>query len=582
MTTVREIRALSLRVLFLASFILLLFVGIIGRYFHLMVMRHDEFLALATCQLNSTREVKGVRGSILDRRGRALAMTRELPSVAVDPGMVATEDRVRAAAEVAAVLGVDPAHVATQLSKNCRFRWIKRHIRDPEVVSRLGELDRRFVIIEREMGRCYPAREVGAHLIGFSGIDGGGLDGAEFAFDAPLSEQSGRKVVLRDGKDGAVSLPHQELRGGSLSEDGQDVQLAMDLTIQTFVEEALEETCAEWTPESAVAVVLDPRNGDVLALSSRPNFDPVEFSRATLDERRNRVVADFFEPGSTMKPLIAAAALENGAVAYDQVFDCTETASWRLDRRVIHDHDPLGILDFPGVVIQSSNIGMAQVGVALGVDRTYRHVRALGFGRKTGCGLPGEAAGMVTAREDWTSTYTVASVSMGHEIGVTPLQFAAAFATLANGGILYRPRLALRIGDREIPPEPLREAFDPDRNVVRRFMVPILTRVVSEGTGKRARIPGYRVAGKTGTAEVKVKGVKVGYVSSFVAFAPAEDPRFLVLVLLNRPARKVGTPYGGTCAAPAVKRILERCLGYAEIPPRDEMEGNGAMESPSR
>jgi cell division protein FtsI (penicillin-binding protein 3) len=445
------------------------------------------------------------------------------------------------------------------------------------------------LIVKKELGRCYPAGRAAAHLVGFAGLDGAGLAGAELAFDGILRARSGRKTVMRDGKAGAVSLPAEEGDASPLSEDGGDVLLALDLTIQAFVDEALSRACEEWTPEAAAALVLDPRNGDVLAMASLPGLDAADFPREGKSVRRNRVVADVYEPGSTMKPLVAAAALDRGTVSFQQSFDCTADGSWevprvradgtsRRGRRVIHDHERMGRLCFADVVVHSSNIGMAQVGLSLGIDLLHRHIRALGFGESTRCGLPGEEGGIVTRRSLWTETYTVTSVSMGHEISATPLQFAAAFATLANGGVLYRPRIALRAGDREVPPLPLRQVFD--EKVVRGLMTPILIRVVTEGTGKRAQIPGYQVAGKTGTTQVLGGGgATVGYVSSFVAFAPAKDPCFLAMVLLSRPRRDRGTPYGGTVAAPAVREILERCLGYAEVPPRDGWDGRQVRSS---
>lgn len=586
MMTVKEQRAAGFKAVFLVVIILLAFVAMSGRYFHLMVMRHGEFRQLASAQLNSTRELRGLRGSILDRRGRELALTRTLDSVAVDPKRVAPEDRKRVAREIAAAVRVDPAYVEKQLAKDCRFRWIRRFIRDPEVAARLPMLEIDALILRKELGRCYPAGTAAAHLVGFAGMDGGGLTGAEAAFDATLIARAGSKPVIRDGKAGAVSLP-EELSGGTvLCEDGEDVRLALDLTIQAFVDQALNDACAQWTPESAVALVLDPRNGDVLAMASRPGFDAANYPKEPESARRNRAISDAYEPGSTMKPLVAAAALDRGVVSFRQMFDCTDDGAWQIPRvradgtrrrgrRTIHDAHAQGMQSFGDVVVHSSNIGMAQIGLALGIEQTHRHLRALGFGESTRCGLPCEEAGQMTRRSQWTETYTVPSVSMGHEIAVTPLQFALAFASLANGGVLYKPRIALEVGGKTVPPLPLSQVLDPE--VVRDFMVPTLVRVVTEGTGTRARIPGYRVAGKTGTAQVLgAGGATVGYISSFVAFAPAENPRFLALVLLNKPKRKVGTPYGGTVAAPAVKEILERCLGYAEVPPLDGWDGSAS------
>jgi cell division protein FtsI/penicillin-binding protein 2 len=428
------------------------------------------------------------------------------------------------------------------------------------------------VIHREECARTSPAGRVGIHLVGLTDVDGRGISGAEKAFDAVLAGRPGRRTVLRDGKvrSRRICIPAEGGAAAAPLTMGEDVVLAMDLTIQTFAEAALDRACAEWTPESAVAVVLDPRTGDVLAMTSRPTLDPGDRGAAPKGAYRNRAIADTFEIGSTMKPLIAAAALDRGAVSFEQAFDCTTSGAFRIGPRTLHDHKPLGVLRFPEVIIRSSNIGMAQVALALGVDPAYRYVRALGFGQPTRCGLAGEAPGKVFPRSRWNETWILPSVAMGHDVTVTPLQFAAAFATLAADGILSRPRVALWVGDREVEPEPLRQVVSPD--VSRGFMVPTLVRVVAEGTGRRAQIPGYRVGGKTGTAQIRANGETVGYVSSFVGFAPADDPRFLVLVVMNRPSRSKGTPYGGSCAAPAVREILERCLRYAEVPPTEGAE----------
>jgi cell division protein FtsI (penicillin-binding protein 3) len=543
-----------------------------------MVVRHDEYDALARRQVRHIEKLYGTRGSILDRRGRPLALTRSLPSVAVDPAMVRPEVREPLARRLAGILGLDVAFVRNQLARSCRFRWLRRQIRDPEVARRVVRIGHPAIIIREECSRTCPARSVGVHLVGLTNVDGKGVSGAEQAFDEILSGRPGKRVVLRDGKvrSRRICLPVGE--AGASKKRGEDVVLSMDLTIQTFTEAALDRAIAEWTPESATAIVLDPRNGDVLAMASRPTFDPRDRSAAQKGAFRNRAVSDTFEIGSTMKPLLAAAALDRGRVSFADVFDCTSNGAFRIGPRVLHDHKPLGVLRFPEVIIKSSNIGAAQVALRLGVDHAFRQVRALGFGQSTGCGLPGEEGGKVFPRSEWNETWVLPSVAMGHDITVTPLQFATAFATLADEGILHRPRVALWLGDREVEPEPLRQVISPE--VGRGLMVPTLVRVVTEGTGKRARIPGYRVGGKTGTAQIRVRGETVGYVSSFVGFAPAEDPRFLALVIMSRPSMSGGTPYGGSCAAPAVGEILELCLRYALVPPQERVEAQAALIGP--
>jgi cell division protein FtsI/penicillin-binding protein 2 len=433
------------------------------------------------------------------------------------------------------------------------------------------------VIVDHECARTCPAGSIGIHLVGLTDVDGKGISGAEKAFEDILAGRPGRRVVLRDGK---VRSRRICLPGGGGEEThtpGRDVVLSMDLTIQTFTEEALDRAVTEWTPESAVAVVLDPRNGDVLAMASRPTFDPRDRRGANAASLRNRAVADTFEIGSTMKPLLAAAALNQGVVGYGDVFDCSVNGAYRIGPRTLHDHKPFGVLRFPDVIVRSSNIGAAQIALRLGVDRAYRQVRALGFGQPTGCGLPGEVGGTVFPLAEWNPVWVLPSVAMGHDITVTPLQFASAFSTLAADGVLHRPRLALWLGEEEIEPEPLRQVVS--AKVARGLMVPTLVRVVTEGTGTRSKVAGYRVGGKTGTAQVRVGGETVGYVSSFVGFAPAEDPRFLALVILSRPTMAKGTPYGGSCAGPAVGEILERCLRYAEVPPTDRVESRTTHET---
>ncbi len=565
MTRGDDERRFLVRAGFFTGLTVFLFAALLFRFFALMVTRHEELSGVAAGQRSTSRELWALRGTIRDRHGREVALTRAVPSVAVDPAAVAPEDREAVAAHLAKVLGLPRRFVREQLGKDARFRWLARHITDPRTAARLPELDPAFATVREELYRSYPAGRAAAQLVGFTDVDGRGLTGLELALDRLLAPRFGREALVRDGRAGLMKFargPDGSTRPGR---DGVDVVLAMDLTVQTFVEEALDRAVEEWKPASATAIVLDPRNGDVLALASRPTFDPGDYRRARPEATKCRAVTDSYEFGSTIKPLIAAAALDEVVASLGDRFDCTHDGSWRIGRRTLHDHKPLGVLSFRDVIVKSSNIGIAQIGLRLGCERTYRLVRSLGFGRSTGSGLPGEVEGTVTAREKWTEAYTLASVSMGHELTATPLQFVAAFATLANDGVLFRPRVALRVGDREIPVRAERQVFS--RAVARGAMPDLLEGVVNEGTGTKAKVPGYRVGGKTGTAQVLKRGGVDGYVSSFVGIAPLEDPRFVVLVVLERPRRDKGTPYGGSCAAPCVGEILARCLGYAEIPP---------------
>ncbi|MEN8148833.1 MAG: penicillin-binding protein 2 [Planctomycetota bacterium] len=568
--------ALKVRGGFLVGALLLLLALMAGRFFQLMVLRHDELRVRAISQLTRREEVKAYRGRILDRHGRELALTRLVPSVAVDPGGIAPSDRDGLASALAGPLGLAREKVLAELGKPCRFRWLRRRVLDDVAIRAVRAIDHPAIIIREELCRTHPAGAVGAHLVGMTNSEGAGIAGAEQSFDGTLAPKFGERVVMRDAWAGRRIAPHDGMvREGR---DGEDVVLSMDLAIQTFAEEALDRACAKWQPKAAVVVVLDPRTGDILAAASRPGFDPDERRGLTKDAIRFGVISDPYEVGSTMKPLIAAGAFDAGLVHESSVIDCTTSGAARIRGRLLHDHKPLGRRTFAEVIVYSSNIGMARVVEHFENEAFFRHVRALGFGAPTGCGLPCEGRGVIrrATRKDYATKekrdrhdriWGIPSIAMGHDILVTPLQFATAFAALANGGVLNRPRIALSVGGREVPAQPLRQVVS--ERTSRDVMVPILVRVVDEGTGRNARVPGYRVGGKTGTAVVKDrKGNVLGYTSSFAGFAPAEKPRFLVFALMSRPRRDLGvTPYGGSTAGPVVGEVLARCLRYAEIAP---------------
>jgi len=551
----------------LVGALLLLLALMSGRFFQLMVLRHDELRSRSKTQLTRTETVRYYRGTILDRQGRELALTRLVPSIAVDPGLVSVEDRGALARDLAGALELEVADVAVHLAKKTHFRWLRRQILDESVLESVRALGHPAIIFRDELCRTHPAGPMAAHLVGMTDSDGKGVAGIEQVCNEILKPCFGKRTVMRDGKTVCRRITASD-GAAQPGCDGEDVVLAMDLTIQAFAEEALEKAVEKWQPESAVVVVMDPRNGDVLAMVNRPTFHPDRRKGLPKHATRMSAVADAYEVGSTIKPLMAAAALDAGVVSPHETFDCTTSGRYRIGRsRVLKDHKALGVRPFAEVIIHSSNIGMAKIMARLGIDGTYRHVRALGFGAKTGTRLPYESPGLVYPRKKWTENWSIPSVAMGHEIMVTPIQFATAFSALVNRGVLHRPRIALSVGGREVPVSRGRQVIS--RETAEEIMVPILVRVVDEGTGRKARVRGYRVGGKTGTARVIDKhGTVIGYTSSFVGFAPADQPRFLVFALLSRPRRDLGvTPYGGSTAGPVVGEVLARCLRYAEIAP---------------
>jgi cell division protein FtsI/penicillin-binding protein 2 len=348
--------------------------------------------------------------------------------------------------------------------------------------------------------------------------------------------------------------------------------LTIDSVIQTFVEERLDRAVADWKPVSAAAIVMDPRTGEILALANRPTFDPEDPSAATADAWVNRAISDCYEPGSTFKPFIVAAALDWELVTPDDQIDC-HNGVYRMGPRLLHSHHHNGVLTVSEVVVRSDNIGMAIIGERMTNSGLHRAVQSFGFGHPTGIELPGESAGVVRPLKLWTPFYSTGSVPMGQELSVTPLQLITAFSALANGGRLLRPRIVRAIvqpdGRRVLMFDEGEVVGRPVRAEIARYMVEqVLTDVVDRGTGRKAQLAGYSVFGKTGTAQKQSPsgGYQRGhYISSFIAGAPAHDPRLVALVVLNDPSMGP-EPFGGKVAAPAVAEILQRSLVYLGVP----------------
>jgi cell division protein FtsI (penicillin-binding protein 3) len=376
-----------------------------------------------------------------------------------------------------------------------------------------------------------------------------------------LNQPAKRMTVTVDGRQQITSMP-------SMALITTEATLTIDLLLQRIVEEALEEACAEHRPKWAVAVAMDPRTGEVLALANRPTYDPNHAGDAKADARINRVVTFPYEPGSTLKPFTCAYALDLGLVRPDTMIDC-ENGQWKHGPRILHDHDTYAKLSLADVIKKSSNIGAAKVGaLILGQKRLYECMKRWGFGERTGVDMPAEDPGLLFPLSRWT-IYSETSVPMGHEISVTPLQLCAAMSAIANGGTLYKPFVVRRVASTDGAvvvdngPEAVRRVINPK---AAKEMTEILEGVVKEGTGKKAAVPGVRVAGKTGTSQ-KIdpkthQYTHEKYIASFVGFAPAEDPKLCIAVVLDEP--QGGSYYGGAVAAPVVGKILQRGLIYAK------------------
>ena len=557
---------LRARVLILAAVLAVAFAGLTGRLAWLQVVKRAELAQLAERQYSRTVVLHAQRGPILDRQGTPLATSTPTESLFVQPRSVG--DPVRVTARLAPIIGLPPAEVHAVLTSSRSFVWLRRRL-PPAVAAGVRALREPGLGFLPEPLRLYPNRELAAHVVGFEGVEGG-LEGIERAFDGELAGTPGKAIVGRDALGREVAAPHML----EPPQPGLGVMLTLDRAIQYMTERELDAAYRRTGARSAMAVVLDPRTGEVLALAIRPTFNPNAFLDVPSRDRwRDRAVTDPFEPGSTFKVILAAAALEEGVVRpEDRIYG--ENGSVTIAKTTIHDWKKYGWLTFSEVLQNSSNVGSIKVGLALGRERYYRYMSAFGFGAATGVGLPGESRGLLRAPGRW-SLLSLPTMSIGQEVSVTALQMVAAFGAIANGGTLMQPRIVRATFDaagqevRRFEPRPVRQVISPE---TARTLTRILVRVVESGTGHNAAIPGYEVAGKTGTAQ-KLDPATRRYsrspgVLSFVGWAPADVPRFVMLVTLDEPKNEI---WGSEAAAPIFSAIGRGILRYLEVPPRDAL-----------
>ena len=556
--------AVRTRVLVLAAILALAFGGLTGRLAWLMIVKHGELSQLAERQYSRTVVLRAQRGPIVDRRGAALATSTATESLFVQPRSVG--DPVRVAARLAPVIGLSEPEVHAALTSARPFVWLRRKL-PPTIAEQVRTLREPGLGFLPEPLRLYPNRELAAHVVGFEGLEGG-LEGIERAFNAELAGVPGKAIAGRDALGREVATQH--LLRPPLP--GHGVMLTIDSTIQYIAEREIDAAYRRTHAKAAIVVVLEPRSGDILAMAIRPTFNPNTFLDVpSADHWRNRAVTDPFEPGSTFKAILAAAALEESVVRPDDRIN-GENGAITLAGTTIHDWKKYGWLTFAEVLQNSSNIGSIKVGLALGRERYHRYMKAFGFGATTGVGLAGESRGLLRDPQRW-SLLSLPTMSIGQEISVTALQLVAAFGAIANDGTLMQPRLVRSTFDaegretRRFEAKAVRQVISPD---TARTLSRLLVRVVDSGTGHFAAIPGYAVGGKTGTAQ-KLDPATGRYsrapgVLSFVGFAPADEPRFAMLVMLDEPKNE---KWGSETAAPIFSAIGREILRYLEVPPRD-------------
>ena len=553
-------RWVRLRVVFLALVFWAVLGGVLLRAVILQVFEGERLRELAQDQYVRQIEIPARRGDIFDRQRLPLAQSVEVDSIWVDPSLL--PNPASNARTLARALHVDPEEVRARFARAKRFAWVKRQAKQEEVAA-VKALALPGIGFTREPRRFYPHRELAAQVIGLSGIDGAGLEGLEVAFDQALSGQNLQLLGLRDAKgrhlltQGTLYPPNRQ---------GATLTLTLDRQIQYFTEKSLAKAVEDAKAVSGMAIVLDPRTGEILALANFPSFNP-NAPGASRELFRNRAALDVFEPGSTFKSFSIAAALDQGAIKYEDVFYCEE-GRWDVGGHTIHDTHPHGWLNPAKILQVSSNIGSAKIAQVLGRERLVRYYERFGFGERSQLGLPGEARGSVPFPK---AEVSLATAAFGHGVSASAVQIAAAYGALANGGVLMRPWLVSKVTDQdgvvllEKGPVEVRRVVS---TKTAKSLVTMLEGVVEkEGTAPRAKMAEYRVAGKTGTAQ-KVDPVAGGYsdkrIASFAGIVPADDPHAVILVVIDEPKTDVS---GGLVAAPAFKEIATSVMAYLGVPP---------------
>ena len=568
------------RTLFVAAFVVFWMLGISARLVYLQVSSHERLVERAHKQQQDAIETAPQRGRLLDRQERELARTIETTSVFVAPDEFRAEKKETEAQtlgeidctanNLSSVLGLNQKELAAQITearKNGRgFLWIARRI-NPDRAQALEAMELPGVHTRKEPKRFYPNGSLAANVLGFVGLDGNGLAGIEQAFNEKILGEPGKLFIQKDSR--GFAYESSEIPG----RPGQTIVLTIDQSIQYQAEAALTSAIAESHAKSGTAIVMDPHTGEILALANAPTFDPNNVGAAPPAARANWALQNIYEPGSTFKIIAYSAAIEKGLAKPDDHIDC-QMGSITVAKRVVHDHHPFGNLTLTEALAKSSNVAAIKLGLRVGNPTMHEYITRFGFGSRTGIELPGETAGMIHPVSRWLPS-SIGSVAIGQEVGVTPLQMAAAFSALANDGVRIAPHVIREIrsssGTSIYRPNPeQRRVISKDTARALRGM---LEGVTLNGTAKKAQLDGYTAAGKTGTAQKVDPQTKrysnTKYVASFVGFAPVNNPAVVIIVVIDEPA---GAYHGGDVAAPVFRQIAEGILPEMGVMPDTEFK----------
>jgi cell division protein FtsI (penicillin-binding protein 3)/stage V sporulation protein D (sporulation-specific penicillin-binding protein) len=541
------------------------------RLIDLQIAKHEEYTALAAEKHVHKQVIYARRGIIRDVHHEPLAENVPVKTVVADASHM--RDPIAVAKAVADQLKMDPHELADKLKTGRKYIVLKREVSE-EAANQLKEALRIAnlggIFFEQDFVRTYPNGPLLSQVIGFVDHDHKGALGIERTMQDFLQGANGFRYTEQD-RTGKELVPYRGLE--SAAKDGCDVTLTIDLGLQNIVENELGRAMDEYKPKGAIAIMVRPQTGEIMAMASRPTFDLNNPGESDADETKNRAVVYMVEPGSVFKIVPVSAALNEKLVTPDTTIFC-ENGHFMYGGRLLRDAEPQGVLTVHGVLQHSSNIGAAKLGLQLGENRLYDYARRFGFGQKTGIALTGEIPGLLSPPQHW-SKLEITRIPMGQSVAVTPLQMVMAMACVANNGKLMKPMIVSQITD---PTGRVVATYSPEaqRQVVRpetcRKVIPALQDVVAAGTAKSAVVPGFKVAGKTGTAQkIDPKGGYMSghYVSSFIGFLPADDPKFVLLVTLDDPTVKGELAFGGRTAAPVFSQIAARAVSYMDLRPTE-------------
>ena len=519
-----------------------------------MIIDSEEYRKQGFSQSQKNEKLMAVRGNIYDRKNNLLTNNIIHYSIGVHPSKV--KDKIKFANMIANATERDASYYINKLNSKADFIYLDRNLRQAKVKS---IIDKKItgLVIERKSRRSYPHSNIAAQIVGFTDVDDKGLIGIEEEYNEQLSGKPGWVVKQVNGKGRSQYKTSFPMKAPI---DGANIQLTIDLEYQSILQEELSRRMNEANAKSAMGVLMNPQTGAVLAMASLPSYDPNNPMSSPIENQKNKIITDQFEPGSTYKIVAATAAVATNTVSLYDEFFC-EDGQFTVAGKTISDHEKFGLLTFPQIIAHSSNVGTIKIAQKLGKNPLYKFSRDFGFGNITGIRFPGETQGILRKTSDW-SEISLAEISIGYEVAVTALQMASAYSAIANGGFLLKPRLVNQIFSHngkviyKENPEVIRKVAEPETmNIIKEM----LAQVVQKGTGTKAAIKGWSIAGKTGTAHKVIDGAYSDkYISNFAGFFPANNPQIVGVIILDEP--KYGLHWGGYGAAPIFRRVMQRII----------------------